>query len=512
MKSSPTTVTRVSNKLFIYFYFLFAHVGHAVPQVGYPKLRLQKNSENQIYSQKLGKVLLRWQSMSNITSFLTTRKKGSKLCELSEVGQAFRLGTRTYQNTANSSGVLGYLNTLLQDLPLQLQNNIRKYITDQAYSLYPEVTKSTLEECGWSKFVLNHFHNSSLLTGSKSHLLDFDSILTARLIQGNSYFLNNTCAIAWQGANTEYERLNVVNEDYANIVGNFTTIVSVQTHDIYKPMLVEYAGRMNTSGMRSWLSLASSNCSAILIVGHSLGGGLSIMHRIDIGDVQVETGKYLETCYHKHCKLISVISFASCWFGQRLPEFQKMYNSSRVIWYESDPTHLGLPKLLAELPSTTKKLINAQGLYVEELREPKNLLIVWRIRDFCISDKSYDYNVIREYDLPSDVTAQNFATTQMFRDRESAISQWGPLISFRFCPSPYAGKTFILTQSWCDHVSTLDPVDDFQRFNDVPQSATIEKYDQQTCIPDLPSSPFHTLSRIYGKYTLAVVMSKIYGF
>jgi len=498
-------MSRCLNFLFFHcsIFFCLNHVGLTVE---YSELKSVKDTS--FYPtqaiQLLSKFLLSKHMGANSTDLFqdsAAHKRNrtvSSRCTLGIFAQALRLSLSSVAENPEGVGTIKYF---LRNLPVDQQKLAEEIYKSQLSSVDNRLA-ITLSDCGWSDFSMTHVSNGTVVEYAQALTReDYDNVYFTQNKLGNLHVNPKTCAIAFHGTPTVYERLhgNVLwnnpkkksesELDVDTILlmkGSVKTSVSFETYDLYKPFIDEYIIRTNNSAFLSWLALAASQtCKHLLIVGWSSGGPQSTIHRIDIGNTV--SGKYTETCLAgKPCTLVAVTPAAGFWFG-RVPEFRTMSNRSVYAWYESDHVQTSFSMSLIFHSTQSRKLLKENG--IDDYRDPKNILIVWRTHDFCVSG-SESAHVATEVEVPSSMSAIQFRQGTAFQNRQHRINQFGPLVSFRFCPMFLSGKMHIYTQEWCDHLVPGDVFFTPIKFDDIPINKN--QFTENACIPDLPGSIFHT--------------------
>jgi len=272
-----------------------------------------------------------------------------------------------------------------------------------------------------------------------------------------------------------------------------TTLVSKQTHDVFKIMQTLYELRMSDPVSQHFLSLATSqDCKNVFTAGHSLGGSLAQLFRIDLGDVN-EAGKYTDTCLGgKPCFYFGFCPLGCLWFG-RVPEFVARSNKTVMMWYETDPVQTLLQRGMLGHRLEVRDRVKSEG--ISELVDPKNMMIKWRFRDLVFFDLDTPMRrAVFEHELNQ--SAWDFQSSPMFTQRLHQIVEFGEIVSFRFCPYPMAGKILLKMQAWCDHSSGLLLEADHIKFEDEPREREWNTKLSNPAIPDLPSSAINSIIRL----------------
>jgi len=111
--------------------------------------------------------------------------------------------------------------------------------------------------------------------------------------------------------------------------------------------------------------------------------------------------------------------------------------------------------------------------------------------------------------IESETTTVQFMQSRPYRDRQSKISQFGPLVSFRLCPMYLENTIKLYSQNWCDHFSS-DFTEETTKMVDVMVPEDIEHF-EDLCIPDLSSSAVNAMVRQYPGGVFQMLISKYWS-
>jgi len=357
----------------------------------------------------------------------------------------------------------------------------------------------TLHGCGWNVDTFAHDTNGSAVP-LDDLLSKKDTITFGINLQGNRKIAPNTCAVAFSAANDKSDADLTKNlmrhigsagdalepHQIDSIRGNFTTLVSGQSHDIYRPAWKEYQQVTLASAYHNWLSLAnSSECHHLLSTGYSLGGLLSQIHRIDVGDVNA-LGEYTGTCLGgKPCRLIAIRPIGGFWFG-RVPKFHECTDNAMAIVLEHDMVAIWLPLVYQNLNQPVRYSLRDAGIY--SFVDIENIQIEWRIRNQYLKDGRFKPQVM-SFQVPRTMPFLNFTSSAVYRDRQSYINSWGPLVSRTICFTP------VLSAKFCTHANLLNFFFDASMLEDEKLGKFWGEYNFDLGIPDLSGSAFNTIIR-----------------
>jgi hypothetical protein len=209
-------------------------------------------------------------------------------------------------------------------------------------------TDATMAQCGWTKTLWDdRFH---------------DHIMIAQNSKGNYNGVPpKSCGISFAGSNDDDDWENTNGRKYKDWVeysknkSAWTLEKSVNLgkwgeYDIAKGVLEEYENMTaSNTAWDTWMSLiASSECEAIFVTGHSLGGGLAQLHYLDL----VEKGY----CTSKDCYLVP-FSPDPIFFGSKIPAAD--CNKSTIVYARFDPVPQGDPVPVGSAEGTFKEMYGA---------------------------------------------------------------------------------------------------------------------------------------------------------
>jgi hypothetical protein len=430
--------------------------------------------------QKLVKHLNEGDALANIR--WDSRERKSKSCEFSLQAQSNRLSLFLYYPTSSSEHYL-----------LDLHPETFNFLADCKWDM--NVTSYTYDADGNVTDTINGIH-----TGGR-----FDAIGFARNVVGNSHVLPNTCALIWQGTNDDLDwkyvrkllplKLQPAEAPYV-VMGKISTRISKQTYDIVKPFYTTYIERVSKPATQFAQSLLNSDeCKNILIVGHSLGGTLASIYRIDVGEVY--EGMYTQTCFGaKPCNFFSLLGTGALWYGN-VPEYATYSNSTVMVYYETDPSGISLQTWLGLLPLETQKVLHSHGF--SKLVEPKGMLLRWRTRDVIFhttDDGPAARRVVYDIDIVN-TSFWEFHKTPAYVSRLHEIASLGPLVSVRVC---FAGV--VRLQGRCDHSAVFVSLEDFVKMDDEAEKGDMDAEQSGITIPDLPGSSFNRLISLLAHLNL----------
>lgn len=351
-----------------------------------------------------------------------------------------------------------------------------------------------LNKCGWN--VTMYVNNSAKhinLNSSKPS----DAVVLGTNLNGNFKIAPKTCTISFAAANDmeDIRALHTMTFDLGGpqqvdlIRGNFITLVSGLTHDLYKPSLQEYELFKNQDLLfTSWMSLAnSSECNHLLLTGFSMGGMLAQIHRIDIGDVN-DFGIYNSTCLGgKSCRLIGIKSFSSFWYG-RVPEFDKCSDDRLLIIVENDPGHHILPLVHGLLKQSARDSLN-----ISSFVDIRNIMVEWRFKNQYL-EMNYFKPRVMSFFLPCEMSVIDFSQSSAYRDRHSYVNSWGPLVARPLCLG-ILGTSVSLSAKLCPHFNPLNLLFTASLFEEDHLDDFGQAWSFGLGIPDIDGTVFNALIR-----------------
>merc|ERR1719313_296619 len=116
-----------------------------------------------------------------------------------------------------------------------------------------------------------------------------------------------------------------------------------------------------------------------------------------------------------------------------------------LIWYEDDPFQYATPKALASVSNENRKILRDAG--IDNFKDITNIRILWLTRDVVMhKDELKLVRVNNFHELPKNVSIYEFLGKPVFRQRQTFINSWGPMVSRSLC---------LMGTKYCLHVPPL---------------------------------------------------------